>query len=161
MGSRRIQCRPHLSRRPTDNSTSGLHFVLLRRTAAAAAASGSRVVSGSNYGGLSSPVERGGVTVVERGPSTSLTSWPTLQREAAACSPPPAAAGPTTVYVSGLGRQCTELWTWSVAAGWTRCGDLTTGRARHGACYVGGRVYAIGGVNRGATIGSVEYYDPV
>ena len=93
--------------------------------------------------------------VVERGPGNSLNAWPVLQREPAACT------SGTCVYVSGLGRQCSEIWTWSVSAGWTRCGDLTFGRQRHAACYVGGRMYVLGGVHRGATIDCIEYYDPV
>lgn len=102
------------------------------------------------------------LTCIERGPSASLTSWPVLQREAAACCPPPGIAGPAaTVYLTGLGRQCNEVWTWSVAAGWTRCGDMAIGRGRHAVCHVGGRTYSLGGVHRGATIDSIELYDPV
>jgi len=116
--------------------------------------------TGSSSGLASLSSSDRSVTVTERGASTSLSSWPTLQREStASCTPP--GAGATVVYVSGLGRQCSELWAWSVAAGWTRCGDMVVGRSRHGACYVGGRAYAIGGIHRGATVDSIEFYDPV
>lgn len=61
---------------------------------------------------------------------------------------PAAAVYNNTTFITGIGKDIKEIWKYSFAYGWNRCGSLIQGREFHCAEFVGESLYVCGGSKR-------------
>ena len=50
-----------------------------------------------------------------------------------------------TMYVSGIGAECNEIWKYNQTSGWLKCASLVKGRRRHMAAFIDEVMYICGG----------------
>ena len=68
-----------------------------------------------------------------------------------------------TMYLSGLGDNCDEIWKYHIISGWVKCASLVQGRHRHSAAFIGEVLYICGGSSNYLehVLDSVEAYNEV
>lgn len=50
-----------------------------------------------------------------------------------------------TIYVTGIGDNCDEIWSYNIVSNWTQCASLIQGRRGHSAGFIDEVLYICGG----------------
>src|SRR6218665_2494521 len=74
-----------------------------------------------------------------------------------------AAVYKNTMYVTGMGDNCDEIWKYKKSFGWKQCASLVQGRRRHSAAFIDGVLYICGGFvdSTNLVLDSVEAFNAV
>jgi len=74
-----------------------------------------------------------------------------------------AAVYKNTMYVSGIGENCDEIWKYKRRVGWKQCASLLQGRRKHSAAFIDEVLYICGGLvdSNKLVLDSVEAFNAV